>query len=231
MVSCLSTLCGFLSTASRQAPEVNSRDFQSRLEVLARTLIADVFGTEQHPPIESFVNQFMCHAATMIITSQVAYSQIEQDQSAARPGEGDPRISPLIRLFEGEPQPSAFSPAGLEAAVNAVTAEIDEKMPEGENPLAFWRRNSALCTKIRDAMLITIDHRIVFRVDTALLGVGPIHCEVGDQVWVLAGAKTPVVLRPSGSGCYQLLGEAYVHGVMEGQALDYGLPLEDLTLE
>jgi len=204
---------------------------QSRIEVLARTLMADNFGTEEHAPVEAFAHQFMCHAATMIITSQVAHGMEEQATTTPISGSEDRRITPWVRLFESELQPSVFSLDGLESASAAIATEIEEAMPDGENPMAFWRRNSKLCTKIRDAMLTIMDHRILFRADTGLLGAGPINTQVGDEVWILAGAKTPVVLRPSESGHHQLLGESYVHGVMHGQALDYGLPLRDVILE
>ena len=41
----------------------------------------------------------------------------------------------------------------------------------------------------------------------------------GDQVWVLAGGTHPVILREeedssSQGGCYALVGEAYVEGIM-----------------
>ena len=45
----------------------------------------------------------------------------------------------------------------------------------------------------------------------------------GDLIAILFGCSTPIVVRPKGSH-FQVLGEAYVHGMMEGEAMDF---LED----
>ncbi len=52
------------------------------------------------------------------------------------------------------------------------------------------------------------------------LGVGPSEVQSGDEVVVVRGADVPFVVRrkPSGGG-HVLLGEAYVHGYMDGEAL------------
>jgi hypothetical protein len=50
--------------------------------------------------------------------------------------------------------------------------------------------------------------------DWGVLGLRPTHMCEGDQVCILAGANTPVVLRRLDNGHYQFLGEAYVHGIM-----------------
>jgi hypothetical protein len=42
----------------------------------------------------------------------------------------------------------------------------------------------------------------------------------GDVVFVAMGAETPYLLRPRGSGKYQLIGDCYVHGFMDGQAVE-----------
>lgn len=38
-----------------------------------------------------------------------------------------------------------------------------------------------------------------------------------DEVWILHGALAPVLLRPTSHGRYRLLGDAYVHGIMNGE--------------
>jgi hypothetical protein len=40
-----------------------------------------------------------------------------------------------------------------------------------------------------------------------------------DEVWILEGCLVPCLLRPTAKGRYLLLGEAYVHGIMYGEAL------------
>jgi len=51
-------------------------------------------------------------------------------------------------------------------------------------------------------------------------GLAPETTEPGDQIWLLQCAQVPFVLRPRLDGRYSLVGEAYIHGVMFGEAID-----------
>jgi hypothetical protein len=47
----------------------------------------------------------------------------------------------------------------------------------------------------------------------------PKRCEVGDRVCIVAGGQVPFVLREISDGFHKLIGECYIHGVMDGEAL------------
>jgi tricorn protease-like protein len=61
--------------------------------------------------------------------------------------------------------------------------------------------------------------------------LAPAQCQKGDLVAVLAGGKVPYILQPKASAsispgedgnlgrCYTVLGDAYIHGIMDGEAL------------
>jgi hypothetical protein len=49
------------------------------------------------------------------------------------------------------------------------------------------------------------------------VGLGPVFAKPGDRVVVLQGAVIPFVVRPAEQGRYQLLGEAYSDGIMDGE--------------
>jgi hypothetical protein len=67
--------------------------------------------------------------------------------------------------------------------------------------------------------------------DNGLLGVGPEIATEGDELWVLAGARVPFVLRTGKEkGVYTLVGEAYVHGIMHGEALREEEKLEEIII-
>jgi hypothetical protein len=54
-----------------------------------------------------------------------------------------------------------------------------------------------------------------------LFGLCPPKSREGDFICILYGCSVPVVMRESGSGPYMtLIGEAYVHGKMDGEALE-----------
>ncbi|KAI1111531.1 heterokaryon incompatibility protein-domain-containing protein [Nemania sp. NC0429] len=65
---------------------------------------------------------------------------------------------------------------------------------------------------------------------TGMLGFGPHHSEVGDQVWILHGGKMPFVLRRVTEGMcsandFYFVGSSYVDGIMHGEAESLGKPV------
>jgi hypothetical protein len=54
---------------------------------------------------------------------------------------------------------------------------------------------------------------------------------VGDEVWILPGMNTPVLLRPKTDGAYLYLGVTYVHGIMLGEAMDGRLTRTQIVIE
>lgn len=50
------------------------------------------------------------------------------------------------------------------------------------------------------------------------MGLGPKILQPGDVVCVLAGGEVPFILRPD-HGYYRLVGECYLHGIMNGEAI------------
>ncbi|KAI1366569.1 heterokaryon incompatibility protein-domain-containing protein [Xylaria arbuscula] len=59
--------------------------------------------------------------------------------------------------------------------------------------------------------------RTLFVTKGGRIGLGPDILQPGDQVWLLAGAKLPFLLRASSSGRMTMVGEAYVDGMMFGE--------------
>jgi len=64
----------------------------------------------------------------------------------------------------------------------------------------------------------------------AIIGTGPEGLRVGDIVGVLYGGDVPFILHPDGQGQYTLIGECYVSGIMQGEALDMGLEEREFLL-
>ena len=51
------------------------------------------------------------------------------------------------------------------------------------------------------------------------LGLGPTNAQKGDLVCILYGCSVPVIIRKYGQG-YRFVGESYIHGLMDGAAVD-----------
>ena len=56
------------------------------------------------------------------------------------------------------------------------------------------------------------------------VGMAPQTANPGDRIVVFLGCQSPLVLRPRGDGGYLVVGEAYVHGLMTGEAFLGPLP-------
>ena len=133
-----------------------------------------------------------------------------------------PNVACWIQLIDREP-------ADYQHGTSAFLVKLNEVANAGRvaaNQVEFSRGLADFCCEAN----LTIGARRLMRTDGSLLGAGPLDSRVGDEVWILAGAITPFVLRPLDGGHRQLVGEAYVHGVMHGEVVDLGLNREDITL-
>lgn len=52
------------------------------------------------------------------------------------------------------------------------------------------------------------------------MGLGPQSSQYGCVIVVLLGGRTPYILRKDGKEHYRFIGECFVHGLMNGEALD-----------
>lgn len=52
------------------------------------------------------------------------------------------------------------------------------------------------------------------------VGVGPISMLPGDAICILLGAQLPYILRKAEARFYKLIGEGYVHGIMDGEYME-----------
>jgi hypothetical protein len=66
------------------------------------------------------------------------------------------------------------------------------------------------------------------------MGLAPVTAEIGDLICVLHGCSVPVLLRhqtdTGGSSYFQFIGECYVHGIMDGEAVAAGTDKEEFEL-
>jgi hypothetical protein len=68
-----------------------------------------------------------------------------------------------------------------------------------------------------------------FTSKTGYVGLLPMHALVGDKVVIFHGGKTPYVIRPK-ANVYEVVGEAYVHGVMYGEFMAEDVPSTEFLL-
>lgn len=77
------------------------------------------------------------------------------------------------------------------------------------------------------AWVASLERSLIFTAG-GYMGLAPEWCNTGDAIAIMGGGAVPVVLRPVGevaaqggdAPVFEVVGEAYVHGVMDGQAFD-----------
>jgi hypothetical protein len=70
--------------------------------------------------------------------------------------------------------------------------------------------------------VLGLRHMRLFRTEGSYVGKGPQSIQTGDEIWVFPGAQVPFILRKVGGDPdrrYRLIGHAYVHGIMHGEAV------------
>ncbi|KAF2636806.1 HET-domain-containing protein [Massarina eburnea CBS 473.64] len=82
-------------------------------------------------------------------------------------------------------------------------------LPQDIKERGLQRMAKALSVRMLDRVLLTTEKR--------RYGTGMMSTKKGDEIWVLAGAKVPYILRPKGYGEYEFVGEAYMHDIMYGE--------------
>ncbi|KAH7359733.1 heterokaryon incompatibility protein-domain-containing protein [Pyrenochaeta sp. MPI-SDFR-AT-0127] len=84
-----------------------------------------------------------------------------------------------------------------------------------ENRDRFWRRG-AYNYPGHDLRSMILNRRFM-RTKGGFIGIAPELASAGDSVGVFEGGKVPLLLRPKGDD-WELIGDSYVHGIMEQEA-------------
>ena len=137
------------------------------------------------------------------------------------------------RTFEGTTPLASFGQAftALQTCLkmSSSAAEIVQTDPETN---AYWQALS-----LQASSFIAATNRWALRLNLCVtknkyLGHVPITANAGDLICVILGAGAPFVIRPDPTGnTYQLIGECYVHGMMNGEAMRMPhIAVEDITI-
>lgn len=129
----------------------------------------------------------------------------------------------------GNKPPQWYKRACLHGLVDPKVADDDGNIhteqpadrPISENTTKYFDRVKAVVWNRR---LIEIEGNIDFKNGVPLFGLAPKESRPKDVVCVLLGCSVPVIMRMvilagSSEHVYQVMGEAYIHGMMDGQAV------------
>ena len=103
---------------------------------------------------------------------------------------------------------------------------------DGKISKSIWNEAWMFNAAFSDAM----DTRVIFTTKRGLIGIGPPYIQVGDLLCIIIGAQTPFLVRKrilpvpeTAAPVYELVGDCYVHGLMNGEGLGMG-KAEDIIL-
>jgi ankyrin repeat protein len=129
---------------------------------------------------------------------------------------------------DGTPPPAWYKAACAHALelrnnmgdVHTSALIADREEEESSELVQFLRRVQSV-----------IWNRKPFGTTRGYVGIAPSRTSQGDVICVLLGCSVPVILRKMHQigNCYELIGESYVHGIMDGEALELGV-IEDFEL-
>jgi hypothetical protein len=202
---------------------------ESRLEVLWRTLVADMTVQEHYqrhkppPSPEKTADSFKFFLIWLLGGDVLEVGPEDEDTfrelvftvatlAVAEKSESWRGFSSQLRQYDE---------IVLASGGSAVAAD-DE--PEHQDVKDVVAGKSQLFTQM---FARVCSHRRLFKTSLGFLGFGPASLRLGDQVWMLRGAKVPFALRDRpGTSEFELMGETYLHGFMYGRMFDERWGLE-----
>lgn len=201
-------------------PSANGKK-PSRVEVLWRTLTTDTYAHVSPAPPEAG-SLFIDYILNLQIRHRLMpWSSNDEFQPHHSPLSES--IYPEWRTLLGlEPATSSYS---FEAYKKRLTAVVEDMFDGTYSPIGLAQLQHELEQSGGRK-------RRLFRTQNGYLGTGPRSLRTGDEIWILHRGGLPFVLRPQHKfGHYRLIGEAFVYGIMHGEALEPGVKAQTVTLE
>lgn len=142
-------------------------------------------------------------------------------------GKGEKDIDQVWRILVANRGPSGTNPPNWYRRACQACLDWYDNEPEdtfNTNNLKNIPGTPAGKVEFLDRVQQVVWNRNVIRIhDTAgrkLIGIAPLESQKSDIICIFFGCSVPVVLEPQPNGDYRFVGECYVHGVMDGEAVD-----------
>ncbi|KAI2607991.1 HET-domain-containing protein [Hypoxylon sp. NC1633] len=201
----------------------------------------------QSPPITMFPNFGYCASGisasrarhispNKLQVSGLSFSAISQVASRAEIGDFSdfPKAYADIDLSRWEGQPYPIGGTYQEAWLRTVVKDLlDEKVP-GNPTLATVAKVVMTMTRgygkymlLQRYMVDAIEElkrSCLFSLENGYVGIIRGKPQQDDEVFVILGCYVPMILRRTPAGEYEVVGDCYVLGIMEGEAVLGSLP-------
>jgi hypothetical protein len=198
----------------------------SPVEAFWRTLIKDTF-REQPADVEArnaFQYLIVKHVGELEDATDGFEEDVNADELSSLFDETKTTLREISKKYG-----NGIAVPGMNA-INDTIKQLESLDPGSEKKKKVDRDFDG----ISEAFRIAYSCRRLFRTKKNYLGIAAESLEVGDEVWVLAGAAVPLILRPAENGEHgerKVIGETYVHGIMNGEvAEETGRKLRQIEL-
>ena len=184
---------------------------QSHIRALRRTIIAD------EASLSGSVDHFRCWLLWHLRLASRSRIQGVTDVSKSIVHRMDMLNGSAVSQEDSLPTPQLVA-----FYVRQNHAKSKERSVESNATLKRILNNAKLFGSLTHTLW---PDRRLYTTSRGYIGLGPLSTQVGDEVWVICDAKIPLVLhpQPENSKQFQLVGETYLHGFMNGEALKSGL--------
>jgi hypothetical protein len=102
----------------------------------------------------------------------------------------------------------------------------NDQMPTYESVQSWWGKPTGVFyerirqNKWKMPSRMKASGRAFVTTESGYLGLAPSPTRRGDEIWIIRGSRIPVVLRKAKwASAYHILGHAYIHGAMHGEAM------------
>ena len=107
--------------------------------------------------------------------------------------------------------------------------EVVELIME-EHDAEWWGNAMSIIADVEQLLIARSSFRKLCRTTNGILGMVPGGSEAGDRICMFYGGRVLYVLRPCGDGKHKFVGECYLDGFMDGEAMDLHVANEEFIL-
>jgi hypothetical protein len=93
-----------------------------------------------------------------------------------------------------------------------------------------WSDTDIILYRFWQNMAMVCHDKTFFKTHSGFIGLGSFFLRPGDLIVELQNGTTPFAIRPAANGCYTLVGDAYMHGIMEGPVEIAGRKILEFSL-
>lgn len=136
------------------------------------------------------------------------------------------------KMLTSSAEPSTEDLQAVAGPQMILDSLVDDDTPKGGTKKDVTYRDAARV--FEQDVLRMAQNRRFSSTKRGHIGWVPGNARKGDRIVVVFGASVPLIVRPVerdvGGRCFQLIGEAYVHGLMNGEGLRLGVDAEQIRL-